>query len=152
MVDTRSSRTQRIASAKCDRPTESAGAGGGLLDGDATQTRGQPERRQVGAETEAERLVDVEEEQQKQRGAHDHRDEERRRLARHRPCNEHQWRIQRPDFAKYLTISRTMYSSFRFHYMDFPDCLLLLLSISVFFYFLVFLFLHFFSCRFRAVD
>ena len=34
--------------------------------------------------------------------------------------------------------------------MDFPDCLLLLLSISVFFTF--FLFLHFFSCRFRAVD
>ena len=37
---------------------------------------------------------------------------------------------------------------FRTDYVDSPDCLLLLLSISVF-YFLV---LHFFSCRFRAVD
>jgi len=35
---------------------------------------------------------------------------------------------------------------------DFPDCLLLLLSISVFLLFSFFLFLHFFSCRFRAVD
>ena len=34
--------------------------------------------------------------------------------------------------------------------MDSPDCLLLFLSISVF-YFLVFLF-YTFSCRFRAVD
>jgi len=31
-------------------------------------------------------------------------------------------------------------------------CLLLLLSISVFLLFSFFLFLHFFSCRFRAVD
>ena len=38
------------------------------------------------------------------------------------------------------------------HYMDFPDCLLLLLSISVFLLFSFFLFLHFFGCRFRAVD
>ena len=36
--------------------------------------------------------------------------------------------------------------------MDFPDCLLLLLSISVFLLFSFFLFLQFFSCRFRAVD
>ena len=45
---------------------------------------------------------------------------------------------------------------FRIHYMDFPDCLLLLLSISVSLLFSLvfsfFLFLHFFSCRFRAVD
>ena len=34
--------------------------------------------------------------------------------------------------------------SFRIHYMDFPDCLLLLLSISVFLLFSFFLFLHFF--------
>jgi len=33
---------------------------------------------------------------------------------------------------------------FRFHYMDFPDCLLLLLSISVSLLFGFFLFLHFF--------
>ena len=41
---------------------------------------------------------------------------------------------------------------FRIHYMDFPDCLLLLLRISVSLLFSFFLFLHFFSCRFRAVD
>jgi len=37
-----------------------------------------------------------------------------------------------PSFSAnppYLTLS---FFSFRFHYMDFPDCLLLLLSISVF--------------------
>ena len=34
----------------------------------------------------------------------------------------------------------------------FPDCLLLLLSISVFLLFSFFLFLHCFNCRFRAVD
>ena len=38
--------------------------------------------------------------------------------------------------------------SFKIHYMDFPDCLLLLLSISIFLLFSFFLFLHFFSCRF----
>jgi len=41
---------------------------------------------------------------------------------------------------------------FRINYMDFQDCLLLLLSISVSLLFSFFLFLHFFSCRFRAVD
>jgi len=48
----------------------------------------------------------------------------------------------------YRTLS---FFSFRFHYMDFPDCLLLLLSIFVF---LLFSFSVFtlFSCRFRAVD
>ena len=36
--------------------------------------------------------------------------------------------------------------------MDFPDCLLLLLSISVFLLFSFFsLFLHFFSCRLRCL-
>jgi len=41
---------------------------------------------------------------------------------------------------------------FRIHHMDSPDCLLLFLSISIF-YFSVFLFLKtLFSCRFRAVD
>ena len=40
----------------------------------------------------------------------------------------------------------------KIHYMDFPDSLLLLLSISVFLLFSFFLFLHFFSCRFRTVD
>jgi len=39
----------------------------------------------------------------------------------------------------YRTLS---FFSFRFHYMDFPDCLLLLLAYPSF-YFLVFLFLHF---------
>ena len=49
----------------------------------------------------------------------------------------------------YRTLS---FFSFRFHYMDFPDCLLLLLSTSVYLLFSFFLFLHFFTCRFRAVD
>ena len=40
---------------------------------------------------------------------------------------------------------------FRTDYMDPPDCLLILLSISVF-YFLVFFCFTLFSCRFRAVD
>ena len=41
---------------------------------------------------------------------------------------------------------------FRIHCVDFPDCLLLLLSTFRLFTFRFFLFLHFFSCRFRAVD
>ena len=41
--------------------------------------------------------------------------------------------------------------SFRFHCMDFPDCLLYFWAYPSF-YFLLFLFLHCFSCRFRAVD
>jgi len=36
--------------------------------------------------------------------------------------------------------------------MDFPDCLLLLLSISVFLLFSFFLFLHFLIVGFHAVD
>jgi len=39
----------------------------------------------------------------------------------------------------------------RTDYMDFPDCLLLLLSMSVFFLFSFSVF-TLFSCRFRAVD
>jgi len=54
-----------------------------------------------------------------------------------------------PSFSAKPPYRTLSFFSFRFHYMDFPDCLLLLLSISVF---LLFLFLHFFSCRFRAVD
>ena len=54
-----------------------------------------------------------------------------------------------PSFSANPPYCSLFFFSFRFHYMDFPDCLLLLLSISVF---LLFLFLHFFSCRFRAVD
>ena len=42
--------------------------------------------------------------------------------------------------------------SFRIHYMDFPDCLLLLLSISVFLLLFFFSVFTLFSCRFRAVD
>ena len=41
---------------------------------------------------------------------------------------------------------------FRIHYMDFPDCLLLLLNISVFLLFSFFSVFTLFSCRFRAVD
>ena len=55
-----------------------------------------------------------------------------------------------PSFSANPPYRSLSFFSFRFHYiMDFPDCLLLLLSISVF---LLFLFLHIFSCRFRAVD
>ena len=58
-----------------------------------------------------------------------------------------------PSFSANPPYCSLFFFSFRFHYMDFPDCLLLLLSISVFLLFSLFLFkLHFFSCRFRAVD
>ena len=58
-----------------------------------------------------------------------------------------------PSFSANPPYYRSLsFLSFKIHYMDFPDCLLLLLSISVFFTFYFFLFLHFFSCRFRAVD
>ena len=46
-----------------------------------------------------------------------------------------------PSFSANPPYCSLSFFSFRFHYMDFPDCLLLLLSISVF---LLFLFLHFF--------
>ena len=54
-------------------------------------------------------------------------------------------------FCKYFPL-QPFFFFFRTYYMDFPDCLLLLLSISVSLLFSFFLFLHFFSCRFRAVD
>ena len=57
-----------------------------------------------------------------------------------------------PSFSANPPYRTLSFLSFRFHYMDFPDCLLLLLSISVFLLFSFFLFLHFFSCRFRVVD
>ena len=57
-----------------------------------------------------------------------------------------------PSFSANPPYRSLSFFSFRFYYMDFPDCLLLLLSISVFLLFSFFLFLHFFSCRFRAVD
>ena len=54
-----------------------------------------------------------------------------------------------PSFSANPPYRSLSFVSFKIHYMDFPDCLLLLLSISVLVFFL---FLHFFSCRFRAVD
>ena len=56
-----------------------------------------------------------------------------------------------PSFSANPPHSSLSFFSFKIHYMDFPDCLLLLLSISVF---LLFSFSVFtlFSCRFRAVD
>jgi len=57
-----------------------------------------------------------------------------------------------PSFSANPLYRSLSFFSFRIHYVDFPDCLLLLLSISVFLLFSFFLFLHFFSCRFRAVD
>ena len=56
-----------------------------------------------------------------------------------------------PSFSANPPYRTLSFFSFRIHYMDFPDCLLLLLAYPSF-YFLVFLFLHIFSCRFRAVD
>jgi len=57
-----------------------------------------------------------------------------------------------PSFSANPPFRSLSFFSFRIHYMDFPDCLLFLLSISVFLLFSFLLFLHFFSCRFRAVD
>ena len=56
-----------------------------------------------------------------------------------------------PSFSANPPYRSLSFVSFKIHYMDFPDCLLLLLSISVFLLFRG-RFLHFFSCRFRAVD
>ena len=56
-----------------------------------------------------------------------------------------------PSFSANPPHRSLSFFSFRIHYMDFPDCLLLLLSISVFLLFFCF-FTYFFSCRFRAVD
>ena len=57
-----------------------------------------------------------------------------------------------PSFSANPPYRSLSFVSFKIHCMDFPDCLLLLLSISVFLLFSFFLFLHFFSCRFHAVD
>ena len=58
-----------------------------------------------------------------------------------------------PSFSANPPYRSLSFFFFRIHYMDFPDCLLLLLSIFVFLLFSFFLlFLHFFNCRFRAVD
>ena len=43
-----------------------------------------------------------------------------------------------PSFSVNPPYRSLSFFSFRIHYLDFPDCLLLLLSISVFFTFLVF--------------
>jgi len=56
-----------------------------------------------------------------------------------------------PSFSANPPYPSLSFFSFRFHSMDFPDCLLYFWAYPSF-YFLVFLFLHFFSCRFRAVD
>ena len=41
---------------------------------------------------------------------------------------------------------------FRMHYMDFPDCFCYFWAYPSLYFLVFFLFLHFFSCRFRAVD
>ena len=52
--------------------------------------------------------------------------------------------ILRPTRSRYsLSLPSLSFFSFRFHYMDFPDCLLLLLSISVFLLFSFFCFYTF---------
>ena len=56
-----------------------------------------------------------------------------------------------PSFSANPPYPSLSFFSFRFHYMDFPDCLLYFWAYPSF-YFLVFQFLHFFSCRFHAVD
>jgi len=53
-----------------------------------------------------------------------------------------------PSFSANPLYRSLSFFSFRIHYMDFPDCLLLLQSISVFLLFSFFFFLHSFSCRF----
>ena len=59
-----------------------------------------------------------------------------------------------PSFSANPPYRTLSFFSLRFHYMDFPDCLglLLLLSISVFLLFSFFSVFTLFSCRFRAVD
>jgi len=56
-----------------------------------------------------------------------------------------------PDLKPFFSANpprRSLPFYFRTEYMDSPDCLLLLLSISVFYFFCFYTF----SCRFRAVD
>ena len=50
-----------------------------------------------------------------------------------------------PSFSSNPPYRSLSFVSFKIHYMDFQDCLLLLLSISVFLLFSFFLFLHFFK-------
>ena len=57
-----------------------------------------------------------------------------------------------PSFSANPPYRTLSFFSFEFHYMDFPDCLLLRLSISVFLLFSFFAVFTLFSCRFRAVD
>jgi len=62
-----------------------------------------------------------------------------------------------PSFSANPPYRSLSFFSFRIHYMDFPDCLGLLLLVTsqhirLFTFLVFFLFLHFFSCRFRAVD
>ena len=57
-----------------------------------------------------------------------------------------------PSFSENPPYRSLSFFSFMIHYMDFPDCLLLLLSISVFLLFIFFSVFTLFSCRFRAVD
>ena len=57
-----------------------------------------------------------------------------------------------PSFSANPPHRSLSFFSYRIHYMDFPDCLLLLLSISVFLLFSFFSVFTLFSCRFRAVD
>ena len=56
-----------------------------------------------------------------------------------------------PSFSANPPYYSLSFFSIRIHYMDFPDCLLLLLSISVFLLFSFFSVFTIFSCRFRAV-
>ena len=51
--------------------------------------------------------------------------------------------LQFPSFSASPPYRSLSFFSFRIHYMDFPDYLLLLLSISVFLLFSFVLFLHF---------
>ena len=57
-----------------------------------------------------------------------------------------------PSFSANPPYRSLSFVSFKIHYMDFADCLLLLLSISVFLLFSFFSVFTLFSCRFRAVD
>ena len=56
-----------------------------------------------------------------------------------------------PSFSANPPYRSLSFLSFKIHYLDFPDCLLLYTSEHIRL-FTFFLFLHFFSCRFRAVD
>ena len=57
-----------------------------------------------------------------------------------------------PSFSANPPYRSLSFVSFKIHYMDFPDCLLLLLSISIFLLFSFFCFYTFLVVGFRAVD